>query len=128
MVGEAFKLGGWGMYPVLVFGILLLGASIWYAVTPERKRLLLPAVLGIVTFSAGLLGFLTGVMVSLTYAAENADMAKFVAVGTAESLNNVGFALAWIVMSGLVVAVGAFRAGRQKPEPAKAAQPVEAHG
>lgn len=126
MISEAFTLGGWGMYPTLVFGALLLGSAVWYAVTPERKRLLLPAVLALVTFSSGLLGFLTGVMVSLTGAAEMPNITKFVALGTAESLNNVCFALAWNVLAGLVVAVGAWRSLRQTPSPEGAAKLVEA--
>jgi len=126
MVGEAFRLGGWGMYPVLVFGILFLGSAIWYAVNPDRRRLLLPAVLSLVTLSSGMLGTLTGIMVSLNAAAESPDMWKLVALGTSESMNNLGFAFAWIVMSGLVVAVGAFRASRQKPEAQKASKAVEA--
>lgn len=115
MISEAFTLGGWGMYPTLVFGALLLGSAVWYLMNPERKRLLLPAVLAFVTLSAGMLGFLTGVMVSLTYAADHADMMKYVALGTAESLNNVCFALAWNILSGLVIAVGAWRSTRQTP-------------
>ena len=115
MISEAFTLGGWGMYPTLVFGVLLLGSAVWYLVNPERKRLLLPAVLAFVTLSSGMLGFLTGVMVSLTHAADQAEIMKFVALGTAESLNNVTFALAWSVLSGLVVAIGAWRSTRQTP-------------
>jgi len=126
MISEAFTLGGWGMYPTLVFGALTLGAAIWYAMTPERKRLLLPAVLAFVTLSAGILGFLTGVMVSLTGAADTANIMKFVALGTAESLHNVCFALAWTILSGLVVAVGAWRSTRQPPAPERVAKLADA--
>lgn len=126
MISEAFRLGGWGMYPTLVFGALLLGSAIWYAMNPERRRLLLPAVMAFVTFSSGMLGFLTGVMVSLTSAAETPTIAKFVALGTAESLQNVCFALAWNVLAGLVVAVGAWRSTRQTPTAERAQTLAEA--
>ncbi len=126
MISEAFKMGGWGMYPTLVFGALLLGSAIWYAMTPERRRLLLPCVLAFVTFSSGMLGFLTGVMVSLNSAAELPDMMKFVALGTAESLHNVCFALAWNVLAGVVVAVGAWRSVRQTPSAENASVSVRA--
>ena len=73
-MAEAFKNGGWGMYPVLVLGILFLGSTIWYAMSPERRRLLVPGVLGLVTLMSGVLGFLTGVMTSLMYAADQSEM------------------------------------------------------
>ena len=38
-MGEAFRLGGWGMYPTLFIGVLLVGAAVGYAVRPERLRL-----------------------------------------------------------------------------------------
>jgi hypothetical protein len=126
MISEAFTLGGWGMYPVLVLGALMLGSAIWYAMNPERKRLLVPFVLAFVTFCAGTLGFLTGVMVSISHAAETSTMMKFVALGAAEALNCLTFALAWNVLAGLVVAVGAFRATRQTPNAEQAPALAEA--
>lgn len=126
MISEAFTLGGWGMYPTLVFGALLLGSAIWYAVNPERRRLLLPVVMAFVTFSSGMLGFLTGVIVSLTSAADTSTILKFVALGTAESLHNICFALAWNVLAGLVVAVGAWRSTRQTPSAERVPALVEA--
>ena len=127
-MAEAFRLGGWGMYPTLFFGVLFLGTAIWYAVNPERRRLLLPGVMSIVTMAAGSLGFFTGVLTTLNAAGELPNGVQIAMIGVAESLNNLCFALAWVVMSGLVVAVGAFRAGRQSPEPANAATPATARG
>jgi hypothetical protein len=127
-MAEAFKLGGWGMYPTLVFGILFLGSAIWYAVSPERRRLLLPGVMSLVTLGSGFLGFFTGLIATANGAAEMPNAANVAMIGFAESLHNVCFALTWFVLSGLVLAVGAFRAGRQKPEPAHAGTPVEARG
>jgi hypothetical protein len=36
---EFFRDGGWGMYPLALFGVVLLGASVRFAWTPERRRL-----------------------------------------------------------------------------------------
>ncbi|MDI1432690.1 hypothetical protein [Polyangium sorediatum] len=115
-MGEAFRLGGFGMYPTLFFGIILFGAALGYARNPGKGRLLLPAVLALLTLTAGFLGFCTGIVTTLMYAAEAPNMAPLVAMGTAESLINVCLALAMNVIGGIVVAVGAYRHGRRKPE------------
>jgi hypothetical protein len=36
---EFFKEGGWGMWPILIFGVTLLGAVIRFAAKPERRRI-----------------------------------------------------------------------------------------
>ncbi|MDI1481600.1 hypothetical protein [Polyangium sp. y55x31] len=138
-MGEAFRLGGFGMYPTLFFGIILFGAAIGYARNPGKGRLLLPAVLAILTLTAGFLGFFTGIITTLSYAASEVvdpaarafDLDQFVrvvAMGTAESLHNVCLALAMNVIGGIVVAVGAYRRGRMKPEVTKVGAPVAANG
>ncbi|MDI1444472.1 hypothetical protein [Polyangium sp. 6x1] len=127
-MGEAFRLGGFGMYPTLVFGIVFFGAAIGYARNPGQGRLLLPAVLAFLTMTAGFLGFFTGIITTLTYAAEQPNLAPLVAMGTAESLYNVCLALAINVIGGIVVAVGAYRRGRKQPELAEAGAPVASNG
>lgn len=108
---EAFKFGGWGMYPTLVFGALTIAAAASYARTPERRRLTLLAILSVVTLVAGLLGFTTGLMVTLDGAAGTPNQSAIIAAGTFESLNNVALALTLLALSGVVAAVGALRAG-----------------
>jgi len=34
---EFFKLGGWGMYPILIIGLIALGAGAFYAVRGESR-------------------------------------------------------------------------------------------
>lgn len=34
-----FAEGGWGMWSTLLFGTIALGASIWFAIRPEARRL-----------------------------------------------------------------------------------------
>lgn len=126
-MAEAFRLGGWGMYPILVFGVLFIGATLWYAVNPERKRLLLPGVMGLVTMTSAMLGFFTGVLKTLDGAANMPNSIQVAMIGVSESLNDLCFGFVWLVMGGLVVAAGAFRAGRQKPEPSESRAPVVAH-
>src|SRR5262245_56843514 len=64
-LGEAFHNGGWGMYPTAIFGILMVGASIAYAIRPERRFVPLQISLGIMTLVGGSLGFVTGLIKSL---------------------------------------------------------------
>jgi hypothetical protein len=107
---EAFKLGGWGMWPTLTFGMLAFGAAVAYALNPDRRRLLPVGVLSVITLAAGLLGFVTGLMKTLQYAAGMPEQSTIIAVGTFESLNNVALALCLDIIVGIVVAVGIFRA------------------
>src|SRR5690348_5351015 len=64
VMSEAFHMGGWGMYPTLVFGILLVAASVRYAISPERRFVPLQVSLGILTLVGGGLGFITGTIKS----------------------------------------------------------------
>ncbi len=122
---EAVRLGGWGMYPTLIFGALSIVAAVSYARSPERRRLALVGILSGVTLLAGLLGFTTGLMVSLSAAAGLPNQGELIALGTFESLNNVGLALMLLVISGLVAAVGAWRSGADGDKPASAPNRVE---
>src|SRR5262249_53909638 len=59
---EAFRLGGWGMFPTLIFGVLMIAATVRYAVRPERRFVPLQVTLGLLTLAAGCLGFVTGMI------------------------------------------------------------------
>jgi hypothetical protein len=111
---EAFKLGGWGMYPTLFFGVLFITVAIGYARSAERARLVLLSVLSLLTSAAGFLGFVTGAIVTLTYAAGTPNQDAVVALGISESLHNVALALVLIVLGGIATAVGAWRAQPRK--------------
>jgi hypothetical protein len=119
---EFFLAGGWGMYPTLVFGLLMVGVGSFYAARPERRFVPLLGALGILTLAAGSLGFVTGVMKSFTAAAhyEPGDLAAALAMkGTAESLCNIALALVLTVFAAVAVSLGAWRLARTQPgEPA----------
>lgn len=118
---EAFKMGGFGMYPTLVFGLLMVAASIRYAISPERRFVPLQITLGILTLMAGALGFVTGTIKSFLAMGEVPPDSRWIwMLGLGESLNNVGLALALIVIGTLAATVGAFRLARMMPlEPAR---------
>ncbi|WP_437759913.1 hypothetical protein [Sorangium sp. So ce1389] len=115
-MAEAFHMGGWGMYPTLVFGLLLLAASVRYAISPERRFVPLQISLGILTLVSGGLGFVSGTIKSLTLVgAVPPDERWLWIVGLGESLHNVGLALALLILSSLAATVGAYRLSQANP-------------
>ncbi len=110
---EAFHLGGWGMYPTTVFGILWIGAALRYAVGPEKRFVPLQISLGIMTLLAGTLGFVTGLITSLVHLGEVGPDEKWISlIGLGESLVNIAHALALGVVATLAASVGALRLAR----------------
>ena len=104
---EAFQLGGWGMFPTLVAGLFTIGAAVNFARHQERARLLSVAILSMLTLVCGGLGFVTGLMTTLRYAAERPDAGSLIALGTFESLNNIALALVCLAVAGVISALGA---------------------
>jgi hypothetical protein len=112
---QFFLDGGWGMYPTLVFGLILVGVGGLYAVRPERRFVPLLFALGILTVTAGGLGFVIGVMTTFTAAAH--DDARGIAgaltlQGTSESLSNIALALGLTVIAAVAASLGALRLAR----------------
>lgn len=110
---EAFKMGGWGMYPTLVFGLLMLAASVRYAISPERRFVPLQISLGILTLMAGTLGFVTGMITTFGHIGQVTPDQRWIwMLGAGEALNCVGLALVLSVMAALAASAGAFRLAR----------------
>jgi hypothetical protein len=106
----AFRSGGWGMYPTLVFGMLMIAASVAYALKPERRLVPLQISLGVMTLVTGSLGFVTGLIKSLGAIHQVPADQRFIwLIGLGESLNNVALALTLVVLGALAISVGAFR-------------------
>jgi hypothetical protein len=116
IMGEAFHMGGWGMYPTSIFGLMLVAASIRYAMSPERRFVPIQVSLAIVTMASGGLGFVTG-MIKSVLAIEGAgpDRRWIWVLGVGESLNNLALALALVTVGALVASVGALRLAREVP-------------
>lgn len=111
MWSNFFAAGGWGMYPVSIFGFLLVAASVLYAIRPQSQTLRLVAIMGLVTFAAGLLGTFTGVCTTFHFIqeVEHAKQFEIAALGCEESLHNLVLALIICVLGGLVTAAGTIR-------------------
>ena len=112
MILESFHNGGWGMWPTLVVGLLMIGVSARYAVSPERRFVPLIAASSVLTFLTGLLGFVTGLITTSQYYDASAAPPNVVVVGFGESLNNVGLALVLLAVGMIAVTLGAARHAR----------------
>jgi hypothetical protein len=116
-LADAFHMGGWGMWPTLICGVLLIGAAVWYAVQPARRLGPLLVSLGLMTFISGLLGLSMGVIKSLLPMGQLAPDARFIPlIGIAESMYNIVWAFCLIMIAAVIGAVGAWRLARQLPE------------
>lgn len=111
-MGEAFRLGGWGMYPTLISGILLVGAAARYAWQPDRHRLMLVIWMQVLTMLVGSLGFISGLIKTAVAAGDTPAPVDTLIRGFGESLHNIGLGLALVVLAGVVGALGL---ARRKP-------------
>lgn len=113
MWSNFFTAGGWGMYPTMLFGFLLLATTVLHALRPEPRFQRLTGSLGIATIAAGLLGTVVGICNSAHYIDQvpPADQFMTFVTGCEESLHNLVLALIIIVLSALVAAASAVRRG-----------------
>jgi hypothetical protein len=103
---EAFRIGGWGMIPTFICGLLMVIVSVRYAARPDRRFVPLVISLNVLTSIAGLLGFVTGLIIEPSVAL----------VGLGESLYNVALALMLMMVAAIAAALGAFRLSRSASE------------
>ncbi len=112
-MGTFFAEGGFGMYPTLLFGFLLVASAVLTLLEPAR-RWPLTATLGVATLCSGALGATMGLINTMKYAAKAPVDDRLVsgAIGIAESLNNLVLAFVIVIPSVLITAVAAARAMR----------------
>jgi uncharacterized membrane protein YqjE len=110
---NAFRDGGWGMFPTLFFGVMMLVVAVRYATKPESRVIPLVASLGVLTLLAGALGFVTGIITTMKAVAHAAPGDRYIAlIGLGESANNLALALLLAVLSMLAVVMGAWKLSR----------------
>ncbi|HEY1811860.1 MAG TPA: hypothetical protein VGG74_05855 [Kofleriaceae bacterium] len=110
---DAFHMGGWGMYPTLIAGLVLVATAIGFAISPDARRRLLVRALASLTLLVGTLGFVSGVIKTFTSCAPTFQIAL---EGIGESLANIGLALVMLVMAGIATAIGVGRRGGEPPD------------
>lgn len=52
---ESFRMGGWGMYPTALFGLILLVVAAHYALKPDNRWVPLQIALSVLTLATGML-------------------------------------------------------------------------
>ena len=116
-MGEAFRLGGWGMYPTTIIGLVLLAAAIGYLRRPSSRGMRVISNLRLLTLLSSALGFTAGVINTLTHLPERFDEAGTHAlVGVGESLVNIGAGLFILVLATIITTLGAYRDDRSDAE------------
>jgi hypothetical protein len=108
---DAYRLGGWGMYPTTIFGLVLILMAIQFARDPDRRRLRLVKVLSLIALLSSTLGFVSGTIKTFTAAGDlaSSEVGGVIVVGVGESLTNIGLGLCVLVLAWIVVAIGVAR-------------------
>jgi len=112
-MGEAFRLGGFGMIPTTLVGLVLVAVAVQYARQPDRRRFQLVKNGSLLVAAISSLGFVAGLIKAYTSCGgvEAQDLGKVVIAGTGESLCNLGLGLLVLVVTWLAASIGAYRAG-----------------
>ncbi len=116
-MAEFYKLGGWGMYPVTLFGFFFFATAVLSVLRPGRLAWHpLLVCLGSLTLGAGLLGTCVGVISTAAYLSSvpAADQVVTAMAGIGESVHVLVLSLLIFLPSVLVVTAGVLRA----PKPA----------
>ena len=117
---ENWQDGGWGMWPILVFGLMVLVAAARFAWRGEHGLTGFIRWMALTTASSALLGFLAGMHKVLdaalghnpkleapTSAAELAEFRTMILIeGTKEASNCLTFSLILLTLAFLLVAIG----------------------
>ena len=111
---DAFRLGGWGMYPTTCIGLVLLAAAVQYMRHPNARRMLVLRHLNVLVGMSATLGFVTGCIKTFTHV--EGDKPFIAIIGVGESLVNVGLGLVILILARIIIAFGAARDGESASE------------
>ena len=108
--------GGFGMYPTMFWGFLLLLAAGLYVLRPQERFLRAVAILACMTLATGAFGTALGFMTAFRYAATVAPelAARSAFYGSAMSLHVVVLALMLVIFGGVITGVGMRRQAQQR--------------
>lgn len=107
---ESFRLGGFPMFPTLLFGLMLVAAAVRYAMKPEMRWVPLQIALAVLTLASGAFGFVTGlILTTINAGGAGAKMSQLTTVGFGESLCNMSLAFALVAAAALAACIGAAR-------------------
>lgn len=115
MLAEAFRDGGFIMYPTAVFGFLAIAAGLLYLVRPESRYAPVVFCTGFLTVASGLLGTAAGLITTFRYLQQvpQLEQVKIAALGAAESIHNITLALLLTILGGMLTLGGVLRSVRR---------------
>jgi hypothetical protein len=105
--------GGFGMIPVMLFGIASIVLAARYANAPKKGDLALLVGAGVATLLLGVLGTVIGVQVSARFLEQTPDKWLFVQ-GLREALNVMVAALVATALQTVVATYGALKLARRE--------------
>jgi hypothetical protein len=113
---QFFVEGGWGMYPVLVMGLLLIGSSIRYAIDTEPVRLRFIAAISLALVVTMVHATWTCFAAVFHYLEQSKDeqLARSLMTGLMESTRPATLGGALLVVGLILVAAGVYRSGRRE--------------
>jgi len=113
---DFYDAGGFGMYPVTVFGFFLVVSCALYTLRLRPHHAKLARVLAGTTLMAGLLGTATGICNSAFYLhqVEQPKQLEIFTLGLQESLHNLILALIFVIISSLIASAGILRDAKAK--------------
>jgi hypothetical protein len=96
------------MYPTAIAVIVLVAASLRFAMKPDARRAPLLRQLSLLSFVTGALGTTTG-CIKAFMSLDDTTPAYYAIVGLGEALNCVAFGLCGVVLGGIFIAIGRAR-------------------
>jgi hypothetical protein len=110
-----FTVGGWGMYPISVDGVLLLASALLLVLRPERRFVPVVVCLALLTLGAGVLGTVVGIVSTLHYVATTpTGQVQTLIMGVAEASHCLVLALLIVLAALALAAIAAWRAARAR--------------
>ncbi len=111
--------GGWGMFPVLVFGLVTLFAAGRYAIDGQTPRLRFVAAMSVVLIVSMAHSMLTNVAAVLSFLQDGErvpddQVVRILFTGLMESTRPGALGGALLVLALVLVAVGVYRAGQKE--------------
>lgn len=130
---DFFVEGGWGMWPILVFGMVTVGAGLQFARRPEPGKLGFIAAMGLTTLVATIHATWIDLGAVFSYLSDPAkvpdgELARVLVVGLKESTRPGSLGGLLLAIACLLSAVGVLRAGRATAsDGARRGEPRDAH-
>jgi hypothetical protein len=112
--GDFMREGGWGMWPVLLLGLLAFASATRYAIRPERLCLRFVAVLWVTLLAAVVHATVTDLAAVFRYfedpvRAPDSEMARTLLIGLKESTRPAALGGLFLTLVPLLAAAGVYR-------------------